>query len=368
MESSSGRPAVPPPKATARRAAAATGRPASTPDPLARPTIKDVARESRVAASTVSRAFLHPGRVNPVTADRIFAVAEQLGYRPNPVARALPSGRTLMLALLVPDVTNPFYFHIIRGAERRAAAAGYTTVLADTEESAEVEERHLERLVPMVDGVVFATSRMPDRSLAGHVSRRHMVLINREAGDAPSVVLDTITGFKQAAEHLVSLGHRSLMYVAGPRSSWSDARRWRAVQAAGRRLGVPVSRIGPFAPAVAGGAAAADAIVMAKATAVLAYNDLLAIGVLRRLIDRGLRVPADVSVVGCDNIFGSDLCQPALTTLDSPAEEAGRVAVDLLLGALGAGGTAARQHVLLPTHLLIRGSTGPAADTGRAAH
>lgn len=335
-------------------------RPTDAAQPASRPTIKDVARESRVAPSTVSRAFLHPGRVNPATAERIFAVADQLGYRPNPMARALPSGRTFMLALLVPDVTNPFYFQIIRGAERRAAAAGYTTVLADTEESAEAEERHLGRLLPMVDGIVFATSRMPDRDLAEQVAGRELVLINREVDGLPSVVLDTAMGFGQAAEHLVSLGHRSLVYVAGPRSSWSDARRWRAVHAAGRRLGVPVSRVGPFAPTVAGGAAAADAAVLAEATAVLAYNDLLAVGVLRRLTDRGLRVPAEVSVVGCDNIFGSDLCQPALTTVDSPAEEAGRVAVDLLLGSLGAGGTSGRRHVLLPTHLLIRGSTGPA--------
>jgi LacI family sugar-binding protein len=108
----------------------------------------------RVAAATVSRALSQPGRVNAQTAQRILLTAQQMGYRPNPIARALPSGRTLMLALLVPDVTNPFFSELIRGAERQASAAGYTLVLADTDESPEVESVHAERLARMVDGLV----------------------------------------------------------------------------------------------------------------------------------------------------------------------------------------------------------------------
>jgi DNA-binding LacI/PurR family transcriptional regulator len=354
-----------------------------TPSPAspARATIIDVARECGVATSTVSRAFLHPGRVSAATAERVFEVAERLGYQPHPIARALPSGRTLMLALLVPDVTNPYYFNLIRGAERQAATAGYTTVLMDTEESGELEARHLERIVPVVDGVVFASSRQSDQAVASYLARRRLVAVNRQIPGVPSVVQDTMSGFRQAVEHLVSLGHRSLLYVAGPRSSWLDGRRFRAVQSAGRRLGVAVARTGPFPPSIEGGSAAADAVAMSGATAALAYNDLLAIGLLRRLADRGLRVPADISVVGCDNIFGADFCQPALTTLDSPAERAGQVAVDLLLHELGTarrpaprsgadpGATApvpaavpaelARRQVLLPAHLVIRDSTGP---------
>jgi DNA-binding LacI/PurR family transcriptional regulator len=354
-----------------------------TPSP-ARATIIDVARECGVATSTVSRAFLHPGRVSAATAERVFEVAERLGYQPHPIARALPSGRTLMLALLVPDVTNPYYFNLIRGAERQAAAAGYTTVLMDTEESGDLEARHLERIVPVVDGVVFASSRQSDQAVAGYLARRRLVAVNRQIPGVPSVVQDTMSGFRQAVEHLVSLGHRSLVYVAGPRSSWLDGRRFRAVQSAGRRLGVLVARTGPFPPSIEGGFAAADAVsnavALSGATAALAYNDLMAIGLLRRLADRGLRVPGDLSVVGCDNIFGADFCQPALTTLDSPAERAGQVAVDLLLHELGTsrhpaarpgtGGPAApapaaapedlaRRRVLLPAHLVIRDSTGP---------
>jgi LacI family transcriptional regulator len=152
-----------------------------------------------------------------------------------------------------------------------------------------------------------------------------------------------------------------------------DGRRFRAVQSAGRRLGVRVDRTGAFPPSIEGGFAAADAvanaIALSGATAALAYNDLMAIGLLRRLADRGLRVPGDVSVVGCDNIFGADFCQPALTTLDSPAERAGQVAVDLLLQELGrrtdvtqpavTPDAIARRQVLLPAHLVIRDSTGP---------
>ena len=119
------------------------------------PTIYDVAKAAGVAPSTVSRAFSRPGRVNAETAERIRQVAEELGYRTNPLARALPTGRTSMLALIVSDVTNPFYFEIIRGAQRAANAADYTMLLADVQESGRLEREALERALPLVEGVVL---------------------------------------------------------------------------------------------------------------------------------------------------------------------------------------------------------------------
>jgi LacI family transcriptional regulator, repressor for deo operon, udp, cdd, tsx, nupC, and nupG len=331
------------------------------------PTITDVARECGVAPSTVSRAFSHPGRVNAHTAERILQTAERMGYRPNPIARALPSGRTLMLALLVPDVTNPFFSEMIRGAERQADAAGYTLVLADTDESPEMEAVHIDRLGRMVDGVIVGTSRLPSERLAGFAQRYPLVLVNRDVGEVPSVVIDTPRGMIQEAEHLASLGHRSVAYLAGPRASWADRNRWRALQSSGRRLGLTMTRLGPFAPTIAGGTAAAEAVVVSGATAVIAYNDLLAIGATRRLLNRGLRVPGDISVLGCDDIFGADLCHPALTTLAAPIQDAGRVAVSLLLESLAASGRA-RRRVVLPTMLVVRESTGsPPAEPSRRA-
>jgi LacI family transcriptional regulator len=318
-----------------------------------------VARACGVAPSTVSRAFSHPGRVNAQTAERILQTAERLGYRPNPIARALPSGRTLMLALLVPDVTNPFFSEMIRGAERQAGAAGHTLVLADTDESPEMEAVHLDRLSRMVDGVIVGTSRLPNERIAGFAQRFPLVLVNREIGEVPSVVIDTARGMIQEAEHLASLGHRSVAYLAGPPASWADRNRWRALQSSGRRLGLTMTRLGPFAPTVAGGAAAADAVVNSGATAVIAFNDLLAIGTTRRLLARGLQVPGDISVVGCDDIFGADFCQPALTTLAAPIQDAGRAAVMLLLDTLAPTPHHVVRRIVLPTVLIVRESAGP---------
>jgi LacI family transcriptional regulator, repressor for deo operon, udp, cdd, tsx, nupC, and nupG len=148
----------------------------------------------RVAAATVSRALSQPGRVNAQTAQRILLTAQQMGYRPNPITRALPSGRTLMLALLVPDVTNPFFSELIRGAERQAAAAGYTLVLADTDESPEVESVHAERLARMVDGLVVGTPRLPGQRIAALASTRPLVLVNGAVRGVPNVVIDTPGG------------------------------------------------------------------------------------------------------------------------------------------------------------------------------
>jgi LacI family transcriptional regulator, repressor for deo operon, udp, cdd, tsx, nupC, and nupG len=331
-------------------------------------TIHDVAREAGVAASTVSRAFSHPDRLSAATVERVLGIAARLGYRPNPLARALPTGRTMTIALLVPDITNPFFFGIIRGVGRQAVAAGYTLILADTEESGELEIALVKRLSRSVDGFVLASSRLAASQLREVMDNRPLAVINRDLTGVPGVVIDSGGGMRQAAGHLASLGHHEVVYLAGPRASWSDAHRWRALSAAGRRLGLSVTRLGPFVPVMESGASAADVAIMQGAKAVVAFNDLLAIGALRRFIERGLRVPEDISVLGCDDIFGADFCSPPLTTIATLVEDAGRSAVDLLLAALGdPSGKAPRGRVVLPTHLQIRASTG-AAPGRSAAH
>lgn len=323
-------------------------------------TIYDVAEAAGVATSTVSRAFSTPDRVSARTREHVLEVAQRLGYGPNPHAQALPSGRTRTIALLVPDITNPHFFPIIRGAERQAAAAGLTLIMGDTEESSEVEQLHTRRLAPSVDGFVLASSRLEDADLASLTADHTVVLVNREAEGLRSVVVDQREGTRQMVAHLASQGHRTLVHLGGPRRSWLGAARWRELSAAARRAELSVSRIGPYQPKVDAGPAAADAALQTGATAIVAYNDLLAIGVLQRLTERGLRVPDDVSVTGFDDIFGADFCSPPLTTLAGPWETAGRSAVDLLLGAIDPGRAGdGRQRVVLPGHLVIRASTGP---------
>lgn len=323
---------------------------------MTRVTIHDVARAAGVAASTVSRAFSHPDRLSEATRERVLGLAGELGYRPHPIAQALPRGRTSTLALLVPDVTNPFFFGLIRGAQRRAAAAGYILVLVDTSESAATESTHLERLAGGVDGFVLASSRLPEARLRAVAADHPIVAVNRTVAGAPSVILDNAQGMRQAAEHLASLGHERLGYLSGPAASWSDRSRWHALRVAAPRLGMDVVRLGPFPPTVDGGAVAADAALVADRTAVIAFNDLMAIGAMRRLGVRGRAVPDRLSVVGCDDIFGADLCHPPLTTLAADIEEAGRAAVDLLLTGRTAG-AGRQERVVLPVQLRIRGST-----------
>ncbi len=330
------------------------------------PTIYDVAAACGVAPSTVSRAFSRPGRVNAETAERIRRVAAEMGYRTNPLARALPTGRTSLLSIVVADVTNPFFFEIIRGAEETATPAGYTLLVADVRESAEAEREALERTLPLVEGVVLATSRLSDSSIRVAAKQRPTVVLNRVMTDIPSVVTDNARGMRRAVEHLAELGHTTVVYLAGPEASWADGMRWRSMREAAYELEIRVRRLGPFAPTQAGGMAAAQVLAQNPPSAVIAYNDLLAIGLMRGLHALGGRVPQDVSVVGFDNIFGADFCTPPLTTVAAPLHHLGSHAVRTLLEILRTGGRRpyqppARQQplrpALLPAQLVVRGST-----------
>ncbi|MCA4134253.1 LacI family DNA-binding transcriptional regulator [Arthrobacter sp. M4] len=336
-----------------------TGRPAEAPDRA--PTIKDVAERAGVATSTVSRALSNPDRVNRVTRERIQQVAAELNYIPSSQARSLSSGRTLAIAVLVPDVTNPFYFDIIRGTQHQLKAAGYTQLLVDTEESSEMEQDTLSKMRRSVDGYILAASRLTDAQLAEAAGSQAIVTINRASANAPTVVIDTPGAVVQALEHLTSLGHSKICYVSGPPTSWSNAKRWKTFEEESRERGIITSRVGPFAPKTTSGAAAADAAARTGATACIVFNDLLAIGMLQRLRERGIRVPEDMSIVGCDDIFGADFCNPPLTTIASPIEQAGRVAVSMLLSQLNPlQGATNRRLAVMPTHLTVRSSTGPA--------
>jgi DNA-binding LacI/PurR family transcriptional regulator len=330
----------------------------------ARPvTITDIAVATGVAPSTVSRALHKPGRVSVATRDRILAAARELNYAPTMRARTLASGHIGNIAVLVSDVTNPFYFGLIRGSQRQLKAAGYAQLLVDTEDSGEHEAEMLRAMRHTLDGAILAASRLPERALAAVAAQIPLVTVNRNVPGVMSVVMDTPAGVEQAVEHLISLGHRDIAYVSGPENSWSNRARWRAMNAVGARHGLRFTRIGPFPRGRHSGSAAADALMITGVTAFVAFNDLLAIGMLSRLRERGVRVPADVSVVGCDDVFGADFCNPPLTTLTTPIEEAGRVAVSMLLTRLKQPSSpVTRRAVVLPTHLTIRESSGPVPD------
>jgi LacI family repressor for deo operon, udp, cdd, tsx, nupC, and nupG len=321
------------------------------------PTIYDVARASGVAPSTVSRTFSRPGRVNAETAERVREAAARLGYRTSPPARALSTGRSSMVALVIPDVTNPVYFDITRGAEDAAAEAGYTLLLADFRESGRLEREAIDRAVPAVEGLVLGGPRISDSALRMAAKQRPTVVLNRAVADIPSVVIDNPRGMRRVAKHLGALGHTTLTYLAGPEASWADGMRWQSLREAALELDLRVRRLGPYPPTVAGGLAAADDLRRNPTTAVVAYNDLMAIGLMHELQRLGVSVPREVSIVGFDNIFGSDFCTPALTTVAAPLRELGAAGVRRLLGQLGGGPIRTGRPEVLPVQLVVRDST-----------
>ena len=259
-----------------------------------------------------------------------------------------------MIALVISDVTNPFYNEIIRGAQVTATEAGYTMLLADAQESGARERETLDRATATVEGIVLATSRMSDAAIRMIAQRRPVIVLNRAVAGVPSVVTDNAYGVGQAVGHLAGRGHRVITYVAGPEASWADGIRWRSLREAAAPLGLQTRRIGPYPPTVAGGERAASEVT---GTAVLAYNDLVAIGLIRTLTARGVRIPGDVSVIGFDNIFAAELVTPALTTVAAPLRLMGRTAVQGLLPLIRGAAPTVTGPVSLPCRLVVRAST-----------
>jgi LacI family transcriptional regulator len=323
-------------------------------------TIYDVAAAAGVAPSTVSRTFTRPGRVSAKTAAKVRATAEELGYHSAP--RPLGGGRaaTRLLALMVADIANPFYASLVRGAQLTAAEAGYEIVLLDSRESGRRERSALERVLQVVDGVAVTSSRMPDTALRTIAKQIPLVVINRELRGTVSVLSDNEGGAQAAVRHLRALGHDSVAYVGGPEASWNDGVRSRAVRDFAQSLGMRTSRIGPFLPTIEGGWAAGQQLSEQPPSAVIAFNDLMAIGIAQSLRINGVTVPHDVSVIGFDDIPAGRLFSPTLTTIAVPARALGSTAVTNLITLIQGARPSGEGNLVLPTKLIERQSTGPA--------
>ena len=323
-------------------------------------TIRDVASAAGVSQATVSRALSMPELVRPATRARVESAARRLGYRPNRAARGLITGRTGNLGLIVPDLSNPFFASVVKGVQAAARAADYSVFIADTDEVADAEVDLMRALAKQVDGLILCSPRAPDAELAAVGEDSTVVLMNRRVGERPSVIVDNADGMRQAVDHLAALGHRRVAYAAGPRTSWSNDQRERGLRQAAEAGGTELAHVGHFPPQFEGGVAAADLVLASGATAVIAYNDVVALGLLNRLGARGVTVPHGLSVVGCDDIDMSAMSQPALTTVSVPKRSAGRATVGLLLSMLGSDGEPGPVHRELPTQLIVRGSTAVA--------
>lgn len=320
-------------------------------------TMRDVAERAGVSPSTVSRAFTRPEKVDDATRRRIADLAAELGYEPSRAARTLKTGRTGALGIVVPDLSNPFFPDVVRGVQHRARQHGYSVLLADSDEDPATELELGRTLAHNVDALVLCSPRMSDAELAEVAALRPVVLVNREtSGPVPSVTIDNAGGAHQAVRHLVALGHRRLGYVGATGVSRSDAQRRAAFAAATADAGVAGVTVGSFAPTVEGGAAAADEALLADVTAVLVYNDIMAVGLVGRLTRLGVDLPGRLSVVGFDDIAMAALITPPLTTVRIPLRRAGAVAVDRLHAHL-TGTAPAEPPARLPTELVVRAST-----------
>ncbi len=323
-------------------------------------TIYDVARVAGVSPSTVSRAFSRPGRVSAQTAQKIRQVAEELGYRSREVSRTSAKSTTKVLGLAVADITNPFNFRVIRGCQAAAAEAGFVVTLNDAQESEALEREMLRRSLPLLDGLIIASSRLSDTELRTVAKSLPVVILNRRVAGLHCIVPDMAHGIRKATEHYLALGHRNITYLAGPEASWADGMRWRAMRDSAKDLGFTEHRVGPFAPTLQGGRGAAEVIAARRLKAVICYNDLMAIGLIQGLAERGIKVPDQVSVIGFDNIFASALITPGLTTVAAPLTMLGDSAVRYIVGSLAGHKAADAAPVSVPVRLIVRHSTGPA--------
>ena len=329
------------------------------------PRLKDVAEAAGVHQATASRALnaRTASMISPQTVERVRNAAKELGYQVNGPARALKTRRSFAVGMLVPDITNPFFPPIVRGAEDTLASAGYTLVLGNTDNSEAKERQHLTGMLQsQVDGFLVATARLRDLAVERlHAAGMPLVLVNRttERGGVSSVIPDDRAAMLLAVEHLAELGHRLIGHVAGPADTSTGARRAEGFAAALRLLELPG---GPVVTAARfnereGRIAAAELLAgTPRPTAIVAANDLLALGVLDAAAELGLACPEGLSVIGMNDMPLVDRLQPPLTSVRVPEYELGTRAAGLLLGHIERP-ERRPETVMITPELVVRGST-----------
>ncbi|SDJ36793.1 LacI family DNA-binding transcriptional regulator [Nonomuraea jiangxiensis] len=332
------------------------------PRPAGSATISRVAEAAGVSRATVSRVMNGSTTVAAELAARVRAAAAALDYEPSVAARSLALGRTGTISLVVPDLSNPLYQGVLRGLGQAAAETGRRLLVAESNEDPEEETVLALEARRNSDGLVLASPRAPDerlRELGARLSP--FVLVYREVPGcgAPSLSVDNAAGVADLVAHLTGLGHRHLVYLAGPPGSAANSERLAALRAA---PGLTLTEL-PCGSMFDDGHAAAPAVVECGASAVVGFNDMVASGALTGLHELGVRVPADISVTGFDDIPFARYTTPPLTTVSIPKNELGRQAWDRLRALMeGEGGG---YDVRFQPRLLVRDSTGPRHEAPR---
>jgi LacI family transcriptional regulator len=335
--------------------------------------IKDVAREAGVSTATVSHVVNNTRYVSDEVRARVLGAVERCGYYPNAHARSLASGRSQTLGLVVSDISNPFFPELIKSIEAAAFERGYDLVLSNTNYDPGRTSHYVRRFIERkVAGVVVMTSEL-DKTLLGELARRDVSVVFLDLGK-PGVHMSNLSvnyeaGIEEAISHLVALGHEEIAFVSGPERLRSAARRLEAFRNSMRRH-LPRARSllyrGDFK--LDGGRRAATEMLAAdtRPTAVVAANDLMALGVMAGLRAAGLQIPRDVSVIGFDDIAFAASAEPPLTTVCLPRVELGRRAVEALMANIEHPERSGVQ-VNIQTYLITRASTAPAAGAAKPA-
>lgn len=295
-----------------------------------RASLVDVARHLGLAPSTVSRAFNHPHLLLPQTVARVREAAEELGYLPNRHAQALTTGRTSAIGLVVPDIVNPFFPQVVRAAQRAADVHGLSMFVAETNSDPDHERRQIANLTSQTEGLIIASSRLTADEIRHVVSYARLVLVNNDTEGVDRVLISSSNALRQALEHLAAKGARTVCYVGGPRRSWSQLERSSTVEQVCAELGMVMVQVQGESGTYAAARAVADQVADSGADAVVAFDDIIAHGIFDGLALRGIRVPEDVSLVGCDDALPIHT-QPRLSTISLRIGEGMHHAIRLLL-------------------------------------
>jgi len=331
-------------------------------------TIEDVAAEAGVSFGTVSRVINNDAHVRAETRERVLKAMERLGFVVNRQARSLAKGQTNIIGLLVPDVGTAYIGEIIRGIDAELTVHGKDLIIYTTHRTAAKEANYIANLATgMVDGVLLVLPRNP-ADYVGTLTQRNFpfVLIDHQGTgrDCPAVGATNWQGAYEATEYLIKLGHRRIGFITG----WMDLG-CAQDRLDGYRVALRMNHI-PEAPELIyeGTFAQLDGYIGASTlldlpeppTAIFASNDVMAMGAMDAIRNRGLRVPDDISVLGFDDIPQAALVRPALTTVQQPLEKMGRMAAQMLLDRLKNPGKKI-ERIELPTKLIIRESCQPPA-------
>lgn len=329
--------------------------------------VRDVARAASVSVGTVSNVLNQPEKVSPATVARVMAVIDELGFVRNDAARQLRAGRSRSIGLVVLDVGNPFFASVVRGAEERAAEAGMTVLLGNSDETPSRERAHLDLFREQrVNGVLVTPAGGDDGMLRALTTAGiPVVLVDSELpGDEfGSVSVDDVEGGYLAASHLLSLGRRRLAFVGGPTAIRQVAERLEgARRAVDEVAGASLEEIAMPALTVLHGRSAGEAIATREPArrpdAVFAANDLLAVGLLQAFAFRSdVRVPDDIALIGYDDIDFASATVVPLSSIRQPAHEIGYSAADLLLREVGDPGGDHQRAIRFRPTLVVREST-----------